>query len=79
MYYKIRRIHDSANGVEYQYEATTRFLTSIIAGLSYQLALKNPNVVDRVQLLKGLYEEDFQRAAEEDRDRSDFKIVPVVS
>jgi len=79
VYYKIRRIHDSANGGEYQYDAPTRFLPAIISGLSYQLALKNPNVVERVQLLKGLYEEDFQRAAEEDRDRSDFKIVPVVS
>ena len=79
VYYRIRRIQDSANGGDYQYDAPTRFLPAIISGLSYQLALKNPNVLDRVQLLKTLYEEDFQRAAEEDRDRSDFKIVPSIS
>lgn len=78
VYYRIRRIEDSVNGSLTQYDAPTRFLPAIVSGLAYHLSLKNPNVADRIQLLKGLYEEDFALAATEDRDRSDFRIVPAL-
>tara|TARA_A100001388_G_scaffold203603_1_gene154594 strand:- start:1163 stop:1840 length:678 start_codon:yes stop_codon:yes gene_type:complete len=78
VYYRIRRIEDSVNGSITQYDAPTRFLPAIISGLAYHLSLKNPDVADRIQLLKGLYEEDFALAATEDRDRSDFRIVPAL-
>jgi hypothetical protein len=32
---------------------------------------------DRVQLLKAMYEEEFTRAAAEDRDRASLQLVPV--
>ena len=51
-----------------------RFLPCMVAGLSYYLALKK--APDRVVLLKPLYEEEFQRAADEDSDRSSLKIRP---
>ena len=51
-----------------------RFYPCLAAGLSYYLALKRaPN---RVQLLKAVYEEEFERAATEDRDRSSFNVAP---
>lgn len=78
VYYRIRRIEDSAAGANNQYDAPTRFLPAIISGLAYQLALKNPSVTDRITLLKQVYEEDFNLAATEDRDRSDFRIVPAL-
>ena len=31
---------------------------------------------DRIQILKGLYEEEFQRAADEDRDKANINLVP---
>jgi len=79
VYYRIRRIQDSSSGGEYQYDAPTRFLPAIVAGLSYHIALKNPSAIERVPLLKKLYEEEWQLAATEDRDRSSFKIVPSTS
>lgn len=51
-----------------------RFYPCLAAGLAYYLALKR--APDRVQMLKALYEEEFDRAASEDRDRSSFNIVP---
>ena len=78
VYYRIRRIHDTAAGANNQYDAPTRFLPAIVSGLAYQLALKNPAVAERFQLLKQVYEEDFNLAATEDRDRSDFRIVPAL-
>ena len=53
VYYRIRRIEDSVNGSITQYDAPTRFLPAIVSGLAYHLSLKNPNVADRIQLLKG--------------------------
>tara|TARA_R110002126_G_scaffold218193_1_gene363926 strand:- start:2883 stop:3551 length:669 start_codon:yes stop_codon:yes gene_type:complete len=51
-----------------------RFYPCLAAGLAYYLALKRaPN---RVQMLKAVYEEEFERAATEDRDRSSFNVVP---
>jgi hypothetical protein len=78
VYFRIRRIEDSVNGSVTQFDAPTRFLPAIVAGLAYQLALKNPDTADRVSMLKQLYEEDFNMAATEDRDRSDFRIVPAL-
>jgi len=78
VYYRIRRIEDSVNGSITQYDAPTRFLPAIVSGLAYQMALKNPMAADRITLLKQLYEEDFNLAATEDRDRSDFRIIPAL-
>ena len=51
-----------------------RFYPCLAAGLAYYLALKRaPN---RVQMLKAVYEEEFERAATEDRDRSSFNVAP---
>ena len=51
-----------------------RFYPCLAAGLAYYISMKKaPN---RVQLLKSVYEEEFDRAAVEDRDRASFNIVP---
>ena len=41
--------------------------------------LKNPSALERVPMLKQMYEEEWQLAATEDRDRSNFKITPSTS
>jgi hypothetical protein len=51
-----------------------RFYPCLAAGLSYYLSLKR--APQRTQLLKAVYEEEFQRAAEEDRDRASFNVAP---
>jgi hypothetical protein len=76
VYYRVRRIQDTVNGSITQYDAPTRFLPAIVAGLSYHIALKHPDSMQRVPMLKQMYEEEWQLAATEDRDRSTFKISP---
>jgi hypothetical protein len=49
----------------------------MVAGLAYYLALKR--APERVQMLKSMYEEEFQRAADEDEDRVPLKLQPSVS
>jgi hypothetical protein len=73
VYYRIRRIQDAG---EYTNETDVnfRFLPCLASGLAYQLSLKfSP---DRTAALKQLYEEDFARAAAEDRDTASVSFVP---
>ena len=51
-----------------------RFIPCMVAGLAYYMALKYQP--DRVALLKPLYEEEFQRAANEDVEKASYSIVP---
>jgi len=51
-----------------------RFYPCLAAGLAYYLAMKR--APDRIQLLKAVYEEEFDRAQAEDRDRASFTITP---
>jgi len=51
-----------------------RFYPCLAAGLAYYIAMKR--APDRIQLLKAVYEEEFERARTEDRDRSSFNVTP---
>ena len=54
-----------------------RFYPALAAGLAYYIAIKK--APDRIQLLKALYEEEMQRAMDEDRDRASFNVVPSLA
>lgn len=73
-YYAIRRIQDTGAYTNTA-EISFRFLPALIAGLAYYLSIKK--TPDRVQMLKQFYEEEFFRAASEDRERSSFFAVPT--
>ena len=51
-----------------------RFYPCLAAGLAYYIAMKR--APQRIQLLKAVYEEEFERAMTEDRDRASFNVVP---
>ena len=51
-----------------------RFYPCLAAGLAYYISVKR--APQRVQLLKAMYEEEFERAMTEDRDRASFNVVP---
>jgi len=55
-------------------EVPFRFYPCLTAGLAYYIALKR--APQRIQLLKAVYEEEFERAMTEDRDRASFNVVP---
>lgn len=55
-----------------------RFYPALIAGLAYYVALKSPEAMDRIQMLKGLYEEAWAQATKEDRDRSPWRLIPAI-
>jgi len=75
-YYTVRRIED-VGGFTNTSDVVFRFLPALVAGLAYHLALKK--APDRVVILKQLYEEEFLRAAMEDRDTASVYLTPEIS
>jgi hypothetical protein len=73
LYYRIRRIQDAGDYTNTS-DVNYRFLPCLASGLAYMLALKY--TPDRVVALKQIYEEDFQRAALEDRDTASVHFIP---
>lgn len=72
-YYYIRRIEDAGDYTNTA-DVNFRFLPCLAAGLSYYLSLKY--APERTQGLKAIYEEEFARAAAEDRDIASTYFVP---
>jgi hypothetical protein len=73
-YYGIRRIEETG-AVTNTADISFRFLPCLTAGLAYYLAVKK--APDRIAMLKQFYEEEFARAAAEDRERSSYFAVPT--
>tara|TARA_R110000751_G_scaffold248309_1_gene348075 strand:+ start:84 stop:971 length:888 start_codon:yes stop_codon:yes gene_type:complete len=72
---RLTRIQDADTFIN-TFEVPFRFYPCLAAGLAYYLSIKiSP---DRTEMLKVLYEEEFDRAAVEDRDRASFTIQPGI-
>jgi len=67
---------NSTDQLIYYYDMPFRFFPCMVAGLAYYIAMKR--APDRVQMLKSVYEEEFQRAADEDEDRVPLKLQPSI-
>jgi hypothetical protein len=78
VYWRLRRIQDAGNGDNTQ-DIPFRFLPCMVAGLAYHLSMKIPDALDRAQMLKGVYEELWQQAADEDREKAPLRLAPRVS
>jgi hypothetical protein len=75
VYWRLRRIHDAGDGSNTM-DIPFRFLPCLIAGLAYYLALKIPGSDVRLPILKQQYDEAWEFAATEDRDKSPDRFVP---
>jgi len=75
-YYYVRRIED-ADALVNTTDMPFRFYPCMVAGLAYYMAMKR--APDRIQMLKSVYEEEFQRAADEDQGRTPLKLQPSLS
>lgn len=65
---------DDADTFTNTMEVPFRFYPCLAAGLAYYISIKKaPN---RTQFLKAIYEEEFERAMTEDRDRASFNVAP---
>ena len=75
-YWRLKRIFDAGNGVNVP-DIPFRFQNCLVAGLSYMLAVKRPEVdPQRVMALKAMYDEAWELASAEDREKAAVRFVP---
>lgn len=74
-YWRLRRVQDAGSGVEVG-DMNFRFLPALTAGLAYHIAMKVPELANRLEMLKAVYDEQFNLAAGEDREKAAVRFVP---
>ena len=75
VYWRMRRVQDAGAGAQTA-DMSFRFFPCLVAGLAYYIAMKVPEFVTRIPLLKQEYEDQFRLAAEEDREKAPVRFVP---
>jgi hypothetical protein len=76
VYYRLRRIQDAGEGGTHTQDIPFRFLPAMVAGLAYHMSLKIPEAMPRIEMLKTIYEQEFQLAADEDREKASLRLAP---
>lgn len=75
VYWRLRRTQDAGGGVNVM-DVPFRFIPCMAAGLSYYLAMKVPGAAERLDVLKQQYDEAWQLASDEDREKAAIRFVP---
>jgi hypothetical protein len=77
LYYRLKGIDGLAAGIGSSITSVPpRFVPALVAGMAYYIAMKKPEVANRVAGLKQEYEFQFQLAAGEDEETASIKFVP---
>ena len=76
VYWRMRRIQDATNSGVKTFDVPFRFLPCLAAGLAYYIALKLPEGVQRLEILKAQYDEAWQLAAGQDQEKAAVRFVP---
>jgi hypothetical protein len=77
VYWRMRRIQDAGTGGTKTQDIPFRFINCMVAGLAYYLSMKVTGVdPTRRMELKADYEQQFQLAADEDREKAPVRFVP---
>jgi hypothetical protein len=75
VYTRLRRMQDAGTGVNAQ-DVPFRMWPALISGLAYYLSFKIPGAEQRMEILKSVYEQDWQNASDEDREKAAVRFVP---
>jgi len=76
-FWRMRRIEDAGSGIQTS-DMNFRFFPCLVAGLAYYIAMKLPEMTERVPMLKAVYDEQFEMAAGEDREKTSARFTPRI-
>jgi hypothetical protein len=76
VYWRLRRIQDAGAGGTYTQDVPFRFIPALVSGLAYYLSMKIPGAMERMQVLKAQYDQDWDLASSEDREKAAVRFVP---
>jgi hypothetical protein len=75
VYWRMRRLQDAGSGIQTQ-DVPFRLVPALTSGLAYHLSMKIPEAVNRVQMLKQVYDEQWDWASSEDREKASLRLAP---
>ena len=76
VYWRLRRMYDAGTGVNVE-DIPFRLQSALVAGLAYKIAMKVPDISpERIMMLKAQYDESWELAASEDREKAPDRYVP---
>jgi hypothetical protein len=75
VYWRLRRMQNAGDGINGQ-DIPFRMMPALVAGLAYYLSLKVPGAESRTQMLKAMYDEAWELASTEDREKAPIRLVP---
>jgi hypothetical protein len=75
VYWRLRRIQDAGNGINTE-DIPFRMIPCMAAGLAYYLSLKIPDAMNRIEMLKASYEEQWALGSSEDREKASLRLAP---
>lgn len=78
VYWRLRRTQDAGGGVNIM-DIPFRFIPCMAAGLAYYIAMKVPGGAERLAVLKAQYDEAWQLAADEDREKAAVRLAPRIA
>ena len=74
VYWRMRRMQDAGDAGYMSADVSVRAIPALVSGLAYYLAMKrNPS---RLMETKAIYDEQFQLAADEDREKAPIRFIP---
>ena len=76
VYWRLRRIQDAGAGGTYTQDVPFRFIPALVSGLAYYLSMKIPGAMERMQVLKAQYDQDWDLASSEDREKAAVRFTP---
>ena len=79
VYYYMQRVEDTGSVASNNMDVPSRWLPALVAGLAYHVAIKKPEVSDRAPMLRELYEEQWNLAADADREKASLYLSPSVN
>lgn len=76
VYWRLRRMVDAGTGVNVE-DIPFRFQNALVAGLAYMISSKLPEIdPNRIMMLKAQYDEAWDLASSEDREKAPDRYVP---
>jgi hypothetical protein len=76
VYWRLRRVQDAGTNGTFEQDIPFRLLPCLVSGLAFYMAQKLPDGQARLQFLKQEYEEQWQMASTEDREKAPSRFVP---
>jgi len=75
VYWRLRRMQDAGNGVNVE-DIPFRFQEALVSGLAYKLSMKVEGALERMPMLKAQYDQAWELASTEDREKAPIRFVP---